>query len=100
MMGNSNVDDAINARMSVRAFTPELSFRNLMGHSLGLAISAPRLKACHEFIQKTNQSGGKTELLVLPEIGIKGNPHILMQDSNSIQIADILNLWIEQRIKN
>ncbi len=61
---------------------------------------APRLKACREFVQKTNQAGGRAELLVLPEIGIKGNSHMLMQDSNSIQIADILGSWIEQRIKN
>ena len=61
---------------------------------------APRLKACSEFVQKTNQAGGRAELLVLPEIGIKGNSHMLMQDSNSIQIADILGSWIEQRIKN
>ena len=60
---------------------------------------APRLKACREFIQMTNQVGGKAELIVLPEIGIKGNSHMLMQDSNSIQIADILGSWIEQRIK-
>ena len=61
---------------------------------------APRLKACREFIQKTNQAGGKAELLVLPDVGIKGNSHMLMQDSNSIQIADILSSWIEQRINN
>jgi pimeloyl-ACP methyl ester carboxylesterase len=61
---------------------------------------APRLKACREFVQKTNQAGGRAELLVLPEIGIKGNSHMLMQDSNNIQIADILGSWIEDRIKN
>jgi len=58
---------------------------------------APRLKACREFVQKTNQAGGKAEMLVLPEIGITGNSHMLMQDSNNIQIADILGSWIEQR---
>ena len=59
---------------------------------------APRLKACREFIEKTNQAGGKAELLVLPEIGIKGNSHMLMQDTNSIQIAEILSSWIETRL--
>ena len=44
--------------------------------------------------------GGSAQLLVLPEIGIKGNSHMLMQDSNSIEIADILSSWIEQKIKN
>jgi hypothetical protein len=31
---------------------------------------------------------------VLPEIGIKGNTHMLMRDDNSLDIADILLDWI------
>ncbi len=59
---------------------------------------APRLKACKEFVQKTNAAGGHAELLLLPEIGIKGNSHMLMQDINSIQIADLMGSWMEQRL--
>ena len=58
---------------------------------------APRLKTCTEFVEKTNKAGGRAELLLLPAIGIKGNSHMLMQDANSLQIADILASWIEQR---
>ena len=58
---------------------------------------APRLKACTEFVEKTNKAGGRAELLLLPAIGIKGNSHMMMQDANNIQIADILASWIEQR---
>ncbi len=59
---------------------------------------APRLKACKEFVAKTNAAGGRAELLLLPEIGIKGNSHMLMQDNNSIQIADLMGSWMEQRL--
>lgn len=59
---------------------------------------APRLKACREFVEKTNQAGGRAELLLLPEMGIKGNSHMLMQDKNSIQLADLMGSWIEQRL--
>jgi hypothetical protein len=31
---------------------------------------------------------------VLPDIGIKGNTHMLMQDDNNLDIADILLDWI------
>lgn len=58
---------------------------------------APRLKACTDFVAKTNSAGGRAELLLLPAIGIKGNSHMLMQDANNIQIADLLGSWIEQR---
>ena len=59
---------------------------------------APRLKACREFVTKVNAQGGKAELLVLPEIGIKGNTHMLMQDDNSIELAALLSTWIEKHI--
>lgn len=57
---------------------------------------APRLKLCREFAEAMKKAGGRTELLVLPEIGIKGNSHMLMQDKNSLQIADLLIAWIEK----
>jgi pimeloyl-ACP methyl ester carboxylesterase len=59
---------------------------------------APRLKMCREFVTAANASGGKAELLVLPEIGIHGNSHMLMQDKNSLQIAGLLGAWIEKHV--
>ena len=55
---------------------------------------APRLANCRAFATAANAAGGKAELLVLPDIGIKGNTHMLMQDDNSLDIADILLDWI------
>jgi len=55
---------------------------------------APRLKACREFVAAVNKAGGKAEVVVLPEIGIPGNSHMLMQDSNSLEIAELLVAWI------
>jgi hypothetical protein len=57
---------------------------------------APRLKACREFVAAATKAGGKAELVLLPEIGIKGNSHMLMQDRNSLQIADWLLAWIDK----
>jgi hypothetical protein len=34
----------------------------------------------------------------LPDIGIKGNTHMLMQDDNSLDIADILLDWIGKHV--
>jgi hypothetical protein len=59
---------------------------------------APRLKACREFVAATNKAGGKAELMLLPEMGIPGNSHMLMQDSNSHQIADLMVAWIEKNV--
>jgi pimeloyl-ACP methyl ester carboxylesterase len=59
---------------------------------------APRLANCRAFITAANAAGGKAEILVLPEIGIKGNTHMLMQDNNSLDIADILLDWIGKHV--
>ena len=40
-MGNSTVDEVINARMSARAFTQEMPSRELIDHILGVASRAP-----------------------------------------------------------
>jgi hypothetical protein len=56
---------------------------------------APRLKNCRAFVPAAS---GKAELLVLPDIGIKGNTHMLMQDDNSLDVADILLDWIGKHV--
>ncbi|TXN72654.1 esterase [Methylobacterium sp. WL18] len=59
---------------------------------------APRLKQCRSFVAAANAAGGRAELILLPEIGIHGNSHMLMQDKNSLDIADWLAGWIEKRV--
>ena len=60
---------------------------------------APRLKLCREFIAAANQRGGKAQLVVLPEIGIAGNSHMLMQDTNSLEIAEWLAKWLDGALR-
>jgi hypothetical protein len=57
---------------------------------------APRLKLCREFAAAAVKAGGRVENVVLPEIGMRGSSHMLMQDRNSLEIADWLLAWIER----
>src|SRR6201986_3786181 len=59
---------------------------------------APRLKNCRAFVAAANAAGGKSEMLVMTDIGIKGNTHMLIQDDNSLHIADILIYWIGKHV--
>ena len=59
---------------------------------------APRLKQCREFAEAMKKAGGKTELVVLPDLGIKGNSHMLMQDSNSLELAAWLVAWLNKNV--
>jgi hypothetical protein len=60
---------------------------------------APRLKQCREYAAEMKKLGGKTELVVLPEIGIKGNSHMLMQDKNSLELAAWLVTWLNKNVE-
>ena len=33
----------------------------------------------------------------LPQLGIRGNGHLMMMDRNNAEIADILNRWLAER---
>ena len=38
--------------------------------------------------------GGTVDVINLPELGIKGNSHMLMQDKNNAQIAEVIHKWL------
>jgi hypothetical protein len=39
-------------------------------------------------------AGGTVDWINLPDIGIKGNSHMLMQDKNNAAIADVIQKWL------
>jgi hypothetical protein len=38
--------------------------------------------------------GGSVDVINLPEVGIKGNSHMLMMDKNNAQVADMIQKWL------
>lgn len=42
-------------------------------------------------------AGGTVDWINLPDIGIKGNSHMLMQDKNSDQVADLIQKWLASK---
>ena len=55
---------------------------------------APRLALARAFVAAANAAGGRAELMSLPERGIRGNSHMLMQDRNSDVVAGLVAAWI------
>ena len=49
---------------------------------------------------KVKQAGGDAEMMYLPMAGIKGNSHILMQDRNNLDLADLLLTWIDKHVES
>jgi hypothetical protein len=44
--------------------------------------------------------GGDATTVILPEIGIHGNTHMMMMDKNSEQVADVVENWIRTHVPN
>lgn len=53
-------------------------------------------ESCTAFIGRINNAGGNAEMLYPPELGIFGNSHMLMQDRNILEIADLILDWIAE----
>ena len=47
-----------------------------------------------KFLEQVRAAGGKFDVVNLPQIGIKGNSHMIMMDKNSDQVADVIQQWL------
>jgi pimeloyl-ACP methyl ester carboxylesterase len=57
------------------------------------------LDTCNKFIQQVTAAGGDARMMYLPKMGIKGNSHMMMQDKNNLQLADLILGWIDKRVE-
>jgi hypothetical protein len=74
-------------------------FGDHLGDVTGGPVSwAQSFDTCKTFVDQLQKAGGDAELLHLPALGIKGNSHMLMQDKNSDQLADLVIGWIDKHV--
>ena len=45
---------------------------------------------CKDFIARINAAKGNAKMLYPPDLGIHGNSHMIMQDKNNLEIADLI----------
>ncbi len=57
-------------------------------------ISSTRARA---FVEAVNRHGGDATLVMLPEIGLRGNTHAPFADLNNLEIADHLEAWLQSK---
>ncbi len=55
--------------------------------------------SCNTFVKQVNAAGGDAEMMSLPKMGIKGNSHMLMQDKNNLQLADLILAWVDKHVE-
>lgn len=56
-------------------------------------------EGCQKWVQQVKDAGGDAEMMYLPKLGIKGNSHMLMQDRNNLDLADLLTEWIGKHVE-
>jgi pimeloyl-ACP methyl ester carboxylesterase len=54
--------------------------------------------SCQALIGRLKAAGGQAQMLSPAETGIRGNSHMIMQDKNNLQIADLILQWIDERV--
>jgi pimeloyl-ACP methyl ester carboxylesterase len=64
----------------------------------GPANWAQSFATCNTFVDQLKKAGGDAEMMHLPALGIKGNSHMLMQDRNSDQLADLVIAWLDRHV--
>jgi pimeloyl-ACP methyl ester carboxylesterase len=67
-------------------------------YTSGDALWAPAVASCRSTADRIRAAGGTARNLVLPDVGIFGNSHMLMLDKNSDQIADIIVDWLTTNV--
>ncbi|MCL6645638.1 MAG: esterase [Dehalococcoidia bacterium] len=54
-------------------------------------------KGVDAYTDLLRQAGGRVDVLDLPELGIKGNSHMIMMDRNSDVVAGLIQKWLADR---
>jgi len=55
-------------------------------------------EGCQALITRLKTAGGRAQMLSPAETGIRGNSHMIMQDKNNLQIADLILKWIDTQV--
>lgn len=56
-----------------------------------------RLSLAKQWADVVNKHGGNVEVIELPKVGIKGNTHFPMSDTNNVQVAEHLEGWLKEK---
>jgi len=67
---------------------------------VGDHFSTPQPPAsCVTMKKQIDDAGGDMTFVALPDLGIRGNSHMFMQDNNNLQVADLIIAWIDKHVK-
>jgi len=86
---------------NVRAVFTRVRLLTIFGDFFGTNVSdwPGRMAECVETVTRIKTARGIAENIHLPDRGIRGNSHMLMMDTNNLQIADIILAWLIDKVR-
>jgi pimeloyl-ACP methyl ester carboxylesterase len=57
-----------------------------------------RRNGCRDAVAAIAAAGGRARLMLLPEMGITGNSHMLMMDRNNLEVAERVLGWLRETL--
>jgi hypothetical protein len=57
------------------------------------------VQGCQTLVQQVKAAGGDMTLVVLPDVGIFGNSHMMMLDKNNLVVSGLIDQWIAARVE-
>ncbi|HEX2217249.1 MAG TPA: hypothetical protein VHG35_00485 [Gemmatimonadales bacterium] len=76
----------------------KIPFLSVFGDYLEGTMWQPFAEECGELAERLVTAGGAARHVMLPEIGINGNSHMLMMEANHLEIADFLIWWLDTHV--
>jgi|GEM_PF-2585188 len=65
-------------------------------HSPGRRNAEQRIGSCAAVVSKIREASGKADQMLLPELGIHGNTHMIPVDANSEEVAMLIYRWLNK----
>lgn len=99
--GTCNAEVHTEDEIAILADTPILI---LFGDYLSSATKLPgptwqdRFDDCTAFKDRVDAADGDVRLLSMAETGTRGNSHMMMMDKNSLEVADLILAWIDEKV--
>ena len=53
-----------------------------------------RREGCAQAVNLIKGGGGRATLLILPDVSIRGNSHMMMMDRNNLLVAEVIRRWL------
>jgi len=99
--GNCGTTEYTEQQIASLAKVPTLI---MFGDHLPAATGLPlpnwqeRFDDCRAYVGRIKAAQGNAQILYPPDLGIRGNTHMIMQDKNNTQIADLILKWIDESV--